>query len=115
VLVIVGAIDSESRRVIVLLPFAGIFLAKAMSLRRYQPAFYWLLAATSVVCSRFWLPIRIDRPWSDPAYSPGLFPWQWFFMNLGPWMIDQVYVVATGLMLLIATILWRAEKRFVSS
>ncbi len=112
-IVAVGLIDSESRRVIVLLPFAGIYLAKAMSFHRYRPSFYALLIGTSLLCSRAWLPIRIDRPWSDPGFSPFAFPWQWFFMNLGPWMLEQVYLVAAGLMLVLTIVLWRAEKRSV--
>jgi len=112
VLVILGSIDSESRRVIVLLPFAGLYLAKALALRRYRPPFYALLAGMSLLWSRVWLPLPIDRPWSAPDYSPFAFPWQWFFMNLGPWMIDRVCLVAMGLVVACALVLWKAERHF---
>jgi len=105
-------LDSESRREIVLLPFVGLFLVKAINLRRFRPPFYWMLVFLSLAFSRVWLPLKIDAPWTGPDFDPFAFPWQWFFMNLGPWLIDRVYVIGTAILLVAMIVIWSAGTWF---
>ena len=103
-------LDSESRRVIVLLPFAGLFLAKALSLRHERTTLYALLAGLSLAFSRMWVTIKIDQPWSGPQFSSMAFPWQAFFMNMGPWLSDRVYLIGTAVLAAVLLLLWQMAK-----
>ena len=45
----------------------------------------------------------MNRVWSGHSTVPLRFPWQYLFMNLGPWMSNRMYVLQ-GMMVVITTV-----------
>lgn len=64
---------------------------------------YWLIAGLSLLYSKVWFPIN-SGSWAGKS-DPLQYPLQYLFMNMGPWMSNQLYllqgaiVVITGLAL----------------
>jgi hypothetical protein len=86
---LVLSITSESRH---LLCFFPLFVAVAMQAINTEP-FSWrhdgAFIAASVLASKCWLPLN-QEPFSG-RYSD--FPFQYYFMNQGPWMSAWCYAI----------------------
>lgn len=105
VVMIVGvvlSINPESRRLINLLPFFVAFTVKAVESLRWNASRYWLMAGLSLLFSKIWLPIN-TRPLEG---SPLDFPLQRYFMNHGPWMSNQMYLIQGSIVLLTAVVFY---------
>lgn len=93
---VVLSINPESRRHIPLLPFFVAFTVKDAEALRWNATRSWLLVGLSLFFSKIWLPIN-RRPLEG---NPLDFPWQRYFMNHGPWMSNQMYLIQGGIVLL---------------
>lgn len=103
VVMIVGvvlSINPESRRHIALLPFFAAFTVKAAESLRWNASRSWLVAGLSLIFSKIWLPINTGPLEGNPLD----FPLQRYFMNHGPWMSNEMYLIQGGIVLLTAVV-----------
>ncbi len=89
VLCIILSLHSESRRMINFYPIFIPFLIKALDDFEWPRAYLWFLTLVSLFGSKAWLTIH-SRPWDGGAL---VFPQQNYFMNYGPWMNNQMYMI----------------------
>ena len=98
----ISAVDSESRHLLGYFPLLAPFVVKATDNLNWDLAACTVFAGCSLLLSKVWLtinPLPNDRLFLD-------FPWQRYFMSLGPWMSGRAYlaqtaaVVGCGLLLL---------------
>ena len=92
------SVNSESRQLYFWWPFVVYLLGEALIAAgvelRGRPLM--ILALASLLLSKFYLPLGGTMP--DPEVSPLVdFPWQWFFMNQGPWMSWAGYAMNLAL------------------
>jgi hypothetical protein len=69
-----------------------------------------LFAFTSVMLSRFYLPV--NRSGIYETYEYGKFPEQLYFMNHGPFSTDKSYYIGLVMVLFTAAVLWFTLVRF---
>ena len=110
------SITAESRH---LLCFVPLFVAAAVQSLAATPRARWrdlLFVAASVLASKCWLP------WSSQPFTGNLdeFPWQYYFMNQGPWMSGWSYAVQGAVVLVLAGLfaavyLGTGEKRITKT
>jgi hypothetical protein len=86
-LTLVFAAGSESRQWINLVPFL-VTITIAVTEERWTARRTIAFSAVALVWSKLWFPIGYDTPsnWLE-------FPNQRYFMNLGPWASDRMYLV----------------------
>jgi hypothetical protein len=96
---IVFSLTSESRHLILLLPFVMTMTVKALDLRGVTTrwSFLTFIALCSLWLAKPWLHIGKMR-----AYDPGSWPDVLFYMQLGPWIPYPLYVIQLGIAALIA-------------
>ncbi|MFH1360510.1 MAG: hypothetical protein ABIJ41_05680 [Candidatus Omnitrophota bacterium] len=102
VLVVVFALDSESRKQMNTFPFLVPFLIKAMDQLTIKRIHFWVLGLLSLVFSKVWLPIHA-WPWSGKVLE---FPDQFYYMNMGPWMSHAMYALQGGIVILTAAAIY---------
>lgn len=110
------SIQPESRKLTPLLPF--FILAVMFALEKYQFGnfAYVLMFFLQVFISKIWYPI-----YQEPIenYQEILkFPWQHYFMNIGPWMSNEVYYIKLICFLIILGIFYfllKFSKRQINS
>jgi hypothetical protein len=99
----------ESRRLINLLPWLTIFLIKSLNKFSFSNNFYIVVGILSFIASKIWLILNIYNINStinlDKNGSIG-FPGQILWMNIGPWMSEQMYYIQGGVMLFFIGILF---------
>ena len=88
-LCIILSLHSESRRMINFYPIFIPFLIKAIDGFQWPKVYLWFLAVVSLLGSKFWLTVH-SQPWNGGAL---IFPQQNYFMNYGPWMNNQMYMI----------------------
>lgn len=97
----INCIDTESRHLISYFPLLVPFVVKAIDRLDWQRTPYIIFAVCSLLMSKIWLtinPLPADQLFLE-------FPWQLYFMSVGPWMSGQMYlaqgaaVIVCGLML----------------
>lgn len=102
-------ITPESRHLINILPWVIVFLIKAINKYSFSTNFYIVVGLLSFVASKLWLLLNIYESNStlnlDKNGSMG-FPSQILWMNIGPWMSEQMYYIQGGVMLLFIGILF---------
>jgi hypothetical protein len=99
-----SALNSESRQLSILWPFAVFFLCRALAGAKFNftPQAMIALLAASMLLSKAYLPL-----WLVTGQGPfGQFPWQWFFLNNGPWMGWPGYALNLALVILSLIFLW---------
>jgi len=117
VLVLVQAVNSETRQMANVLPLVAIVSALLADKLNPRPLIVAFTAIVAFVISKGWLPLN----YFDPTYrQPGdIFPmagyeydqflgWpqQVYFMNFGPWMATPFLVIQAGLLVGIAALLY---------
>lgn len=102
-------ITPQSRHLINILPWVVLFLVKAINKYSFSTSFYIVAGLLSFVASKIWLLLNIYDSNStinlDKNGSIG-FPAQLLWMNIGPWMNEQMYYVQGGVMLIFVGILF---------
>ena len=87
------ALDSESRHLICVIPVVVILTAKALETYPFNRQDCWVFGIISVLYSKIWMLINTTKSMpSDPSNFLE-FPWQKYFMNAGPWMSNEMYIV----------------------
>jgi hypothetical protein len=84
---------TESRMIVNLLSWLTVMVALAMNSYSFRAWMLLPLAAFNILTSKLWMPIGDV---SGTGYHPDgtmTFPFQKFFMNIGPWMSDPVWRV----------------------
>jgi len=108
-------IAPQSRHLINILPWLVVFLVKAINKYSFSNSFYIVVGLLSFVASKIWLLLNIYQGNStanlDKNGSMG-FPDQILWMNIGPWMNEQMYYVQGGIMLVFISILFLMLYRF---
>ena len=92
---------SESRALIPAFSFFVLFSVAAIEEYKWPSWFYWGFGIVSFIFSKIWLPLG-NIPLSGGYYN---FPYQWYFMNYGPWMSNQMYAFQ-GFFVLISGIIF---------
>lgn len=92
---------SESRALIPAFSFFVILTISAMEEYRWPKWFYWGFGIIAFIFSKIWLPLGSIQ--MGGGYFE--FPYQWYFMNYGPWMSDQMYAVQ-GFFILVSGIIF---------
>lgn len=100
----------QSRHLINLFPWFVVLLAKAMDKYSFSNNFYIVTAVLSFVASKVWLPLNIYENFTTAAMKDSNgnlgFPDQILWMNIGPWMNEQMYYVQGFFALAITGILF---------
>lgn len=90
---ILFSLNVESRVLTNFYPFIAVFLIKSVDFTKISNLkfFTFIFVSVSLLYSKIWLPIELPSSGGD-LYK---FPMQWLFMNLGPWMNFQMYLIHT--------------------
>lgn len=99
------SLNGESRQFINFLPVFVIFLAKATDSLRWGRRQYWLLASISILMSKVWLTIGPLKT-QGMSIADIIRSNQLLFMNNGPAMTGQMYVVQGCMVLLLIWIVY---------
>ena len=95
-------ITPQSRHLINILPWVIVFLVKGINKYSFSTSFYIVVGFLSFIASKIWLLLNIYDSNStinlDKNGSIG-FPGQLLWMNIGPWMTEQMYYIQGGVML----------------
>ena len=83
------SLNSESRTIIAAFPVFGILSIEAMKNKKFSFWFYWSFIIVSFIFSKIWLPL------GNVIFDGGYYrlPYQWYFMNYGPWISNQMYII----------------------
>lgn len=106
------SIGSESRWLIGYYPFLILLLSLAVNTREmiFSKMFIPGILVFSLLFSKIWFPMNLPETWNS---QPDYFPFQRYFMNQGPWMSHNMFILhSTGIILTFFIILWLLpEKR----
>lgn len=95
------SINTESRQnipsYVMAVPFLGLLVEK-LALPGW---FFWLMGALALASSKVWMCMSLPA-YDDTQYLR--FPLQKFFMSLGPWMNNRMFVLQ-GILVVITTVL----------
>lgn len=103
------SLNSESRFIINIFPAFVIFTVKAIDELDFNKYYYYLLGIISVLYSKIWLLINANPiPRLDVYDFEGLTQtsWQRYFMNIGPWMSDKMYLIQTPVVVITFILIW---------
>ncbi len=82
-------IIAESRQITPFFPALVAFTIKSVDDLEWDNSKLLIFGAVSLIVSRIWLPINGQR-----FFGPMIeFPYQYYFMNLGPWMSNSMFFV----------------------
>lgn len=99
----------ETRCLINILPWIVLFLVKSLNKYSFSKIFYVIVGLFCAGTSKVWLFLNdAERPnimQLDKNGSMG-FPDQKFWMNIGPWMSEQMYYLQGGAILIIAIVMF---------
>jgi hypothetical protein len=103
------SIGTESRTLMSAWPILAILTCEALSRRGVKWSFVYSILAVGLFTSRFWLPININNnePWVGSFQN---FPYQMYFMNMGPWISTSMYVVLLTITLILFIALFIALR-----
>ena len=96
---------TESRTIINLFPWMIIFLMLAINSFSFPRDFYVLILILNFFVSKIWLRIGYDLSSGLDEFGTIAFPNQKFFMNIGPWITDQMWMIQGILFILIFVII----------
>jgi hypothetical protein len=105
-LVVILALDSETRHLLVALPFLALFAGREIDEQQVSRWFWAVYLALSIAFSAAWL--TIGNAWSsDDMQRPREFPVQWYYMFQGPWVSLTSYAIqATAVLLALICFGW---------
>ncbi len=90
------AIGTESRQDLPFLPLLAFFVVNELDRLSVDWFTAWCFTGMALAVSKFWLTINV-APWTGDFLE---FPDQMLFMNHGPWMSNQMYIVFVAVFLL---------------
>lgn len=102
-------IAPQSRHLINILPWLIVFFVKAINKYSFSNSFYIVVGFLCFVASKIWLLLNIYEGNATANIDKNGsmdFPDQILWMNIGPWMTEQMYYVQGGVMLLFTGILF---------
>jgi hypothetical protein len=108
--------NTESRQMIFLLPFAVYFAVTNPVYNNLKFSHVFFILIVALITSKAWFTIN---PFQNSVYPPldmkdftelYNFPMQKYFMNLGPWMGDKMYLVHLCLFALLTFVLFVFQK-----
>ena len=101
------SLNSESRAVIASFPFFVIILINSLENRKFPYWFYWVFIVISIIFSKVWLPL------GNVNFDGGYFrlPYQWYFMNYGPWISNQMYILQGVITIISALFIYLLFKK----
>jgi len=107
ILSFVLSLNSESRVHIFSYPLIVPFIIKAVDSLKWKKSCYWFMAVLSIILSKAWLIINTQPlNMNVPAEQFREFPFQFYFMNHGPWMSNIMYIVQGSVVLLCGAIIY---------
>lgn len=111
--------DSESRHLTFQYPLVIVLLCLALRDRGLSWPEASAIFVSSLIISKAWLPIGmlLERGGARVSEEYFAFPWQWLFMNLGPWMHWPGYFMNIALLVVAAIAGWltyRATSRLAA-
>jgi hypothetical protein len=111
ILLLLVTIMTETRQLINFLPFVVVTIAMLLNQATVRPTAVIVLSLMSVVCSKIWLSLNFPGMPEQAANiqngSFTAFPLQYYFMNHGPWMSMNAYLVQSALVLICCgVVLW---------
>lgn len=83
------SITSESRHLLCFIPLLVAVTIQAIDTMPRSRWYDFLVVATAILASKIWFPIN-QAPFQGPLTE---FPYQYYFMNQGPWMSGYAYAV----------------------
>jgi hypothetical protein len=92
------SIHSETRLFINAWPFFVAFLCKSLEKIKLPASFYISILLFALALSKFWYRIEVEN--FSKNYLD--FPEQRYFMSIGPWMSDAMYLLQGSIILLIS-------------
>jgi hypothetical protein len=99
------SIGSGSRHLMNFVPFFILCTVIAVEDLKWRARQYLLIAAGAAVFSKAWLTIGPMQGKYSVVVAQQ-FPEQWFFMNHGPWMSHQMYVIQSVAVACMAAAVW---------
>jgi hypothetical protein len=108
------SIGTESRQFIYSIPFFIFLLCNYLNTIEFDIKISYYIYATSMILSKIWLPFDLTS-WSNSAYDvdPAQFPYQFYFMTMGPWMIDLTFLIQALVMTLLYLIFYFYFKKLI--
>jgi len=88
-LIFIFSLNCETRHSMGFYPLFVPVLIKVIDSFNWKKWNYWLIAIVSLLLSKVWLKIHTG-PWVGEAIG---FPKQRYYMNIGPWMSEGMYIV----------------------
>jgi hypothetical protein len=104
------SVDSESRHLMAAWPIFAIFTCEVLNRRGITWRLAYSLLCVGLLTSRFWLVINSKEMWTGPYIE---FPYQMFFMNIGPWLSNSMYLVFAIITLILTIWLFISVQRNV--
>ncbi len=101
---LVLGLSSESRFLFAAFPFFVAFTVKAAQKLNWQPSVYVFIFATSFLFSKAWY--RINVAWQN-GFN------QAYFMNYGPWMSSEMYLLQGSAILFVGLILYLIVQKVI--
>ncbi len=109
------AIMPESRSLINLFPLMIIVFIKAINKFSFSNLFYILVAIFSFISSKIWLIIDLQQIVTFDKNGTIDFPNQRFYLNLGPWMSNEMYYLQGLVMIVFSVVLFFVLYRIKKS
>lgn len=104
-------ISTESREFIYLLPFVGYIVLQNINEKVVNNnIFLSLIFIVNLTVSLFWFKINVPGIY-EPVKNKLAFPWQRFYMILGPWRNTEMFTLFGVVTLLSAALIWYQIKR----
>ena len=97
---------TESRCIINLFPWLVIFLVKGLNQYNFNRLFYFTIFIINIILSKIWLSVNYDMSCGLDKNGTIAFPNQKFFMNLGPWMSKEMWLLQGIVLAVFLTIIF---------
>jgi len=101
-IVIFLGLNSETRTLTNFYPMIIPFLVKVTDTLNWKKSYYWSMGILSVLTSKMWLTMHYTG-WD---WVIDKFPTQTYYMNFGPWMSHQMYVVQGSIIIFLSAVFY---------
>jgi hypothetical protein len=110
-LLVLLALDSESRHFYVAIPFLFAFAAKEIEELRPGPAFWGIFAGFSVLWSTVWLALRNIWMWLNGQPETVSAAFYAMYLNIGPWFtLDAYYLHGQIAVIAVVALVWSLRR-----
>lgn len=101
----------EARTLYAIMPMLALALLVAINDYQFHTFFYILVLAINLLTSKVWLTINYQwgNGWDETGAAN--FPNQWFFMHLGPWMSEKVWLSLLIMALVFTALLFLFSRK----